>query len=110
MGMVYFYLLMAIALDITATSALKASDEFTKLAPTLIVIVGSVISYYLLALVLRTFPIGVTYAVWSGFGIILVTISGIIFYHQIPDIAAIIGILLILVGVSIINLYSNMAV
>ncbi|MCV6639031.1 multidrug efflux SMR transporter [Candidatus Albibeggiatoa sp. nov. NOAA] len=109
MGTAYIYLLVAIVMDVTATSALKASNEFTRVMPTLIVLIGFVGSNYLLALVLRTFPIGVTYAVWSGLGIVLVTAVGFIFYKQVPDIAALIGMLFIVVGVVVINLFSKMA-
>jgi small multidrug resistance pump len=105
--MAYIYLAIAIIAEVASTSALKASDEFTKLIPSLIVIVGYGASFYLLTLVLRTIPVAITYAVWSGAGIVLVAIIGVILYKQIPDIPAVIGMGLIIAGISIINVYSK---
>jgi len=105
--MSYIYLAIAIIAEVASTSALKASDEFTKLIPSLMVIVGYGASFYLLTLVLRTIPVAITYAVWSGAGIILVAIIGVILYKQIPDIPAVIGMGLIVAGISIINVYSK---
>ena len=105
--MAYIYLAIAIIAEVASTSALKASDEFTKLIPSLIVIVGYGASFYLLTLVLRTIPVAITYALWSGAGIVLVAIIGVILYKQIPDIPAVIGMGLIIAGISIINVYSK---
>jgi small multidrug resistance pump len=105
--MAYLYLAIAIIAEVTATSALKASNEFTKLIPSTIVVVGYGLAFYFLTLVLRTIPIGITYAVWSGLGIVLVTIIGTILYKQIPDSAAIIGMGLIVLGVVVIHLFSK---
>ncbi len=105
--MAYLYLAIAIIAEVTATSALKASAEFTKLIPSIIVVVGYGLAFYFLTLVLRTIPIGVTYAVWSGLGIVLVTIAGAILYKQIPDTPAIIGMGLIVLGVVVIHLFSK---
>ncbi len=105
--MAYLYLAIAIIAEITATSALKASEEFTKLIPSLIIIVGYGISFYFMTLVLRTLPIGITYAVWSGLGIVLVTVVGVFLYKQIPDIPAIIGMGLIISGVVVIQIFSK---
>ena len=105
--MAYIYLTIAIIAEVAATSALKASNEFTKLIPSLIVIVGYGASFYLLTLVLRTIPVAITYALWSGAGIALVAIAGIILYKQIPDIPAVIGMGLIVAGITIINIYSK---
>ena len=73
--MTYLFLAIAIIAEVAATSALKASEEFTRLVPSIIVIVGYGIAFYLLTLVLRVIPIGITYAVWSGVGIVLVAIA-----------------------------------
>ncbi|MDA2920142.1 SMR family transporter [Desulfobacterota bacterium AH_259_B03_O07] len=108
--MTYVYLAIAIVAEVIATSALKASEEFTKLGPSLIVIVGYAVAFYLLTLVLRTLPVGITYAIWSGVGIVLVTIAGGIVYKQIPDFPAIIGMALIVGGVVIIHIFSKTAV
>jgi len=105
--MAYLYLAIAIIAEVVATSALKASVEFTKLFPSLIVVVGYGIAFYFMTLVLRTLPIGITYAVWSGFGIVLVAIVGALLYKQIPDIPAIIGMSLIISGVIVIHVFSK---
>lgn len=105
--MVYVYLAIAIIAEVAATSALKASAEFTKLIPSLIVIIGYCVAFYFMTLVLRTIPVGVTYAIWSGVGIVLVAIIGAVLYKQIPDVPALIGMALIILGVAIIHLFSN---
>ena len=105
--MAYLYLTIAIVTEVAATSALKASEEFTKLFPSLIVIVGYGISFYFMTLVLRTIPVGITYAVWSGIGIVLVAIVGALLYKQIPDLPAIIGMGLIILGVVVIHVFSK---
>ena len=105
--MAYLYLSIAILAEVIATSALKASEEFTKLYPSLIVIVGYAVAFYFMSLVLRSIPIGITYAVWSGVGIVLVAVVGAIFYKQIPDLPAIIGMGFIVLGVIIIHMYSK---
>ncbi len=108
--MAYFYLALAIIAEVIATSALKASAEFTKVIPSLIVAVGYVSAFYLLTIVLRSIPIGVTYAIWSGVGIILVAVMGALLYKQIPDLPAILGMALIVLGVVIIHIFSKTAV
>ena len=105
--MPYIYLAIAIITEVIATSALKASAEFTKIVPSLVVVVGYGVSFYFMTLVLRTIPVGITYAVWSG--IVLVTIVGAFLYNQIPDFPAAIGIGLIVLGVVVINVFSNTA-
>ena len=105
--MAYLYLAIAIIAEVAATSALKASAEFIRLYPSIIVVVGYGIAFYFMTLVLRTIPVGITYAVWSGLGIVLVTIVGALFYKQIPDVAAIIGMTLIVSGVVVIFVFSK---
>ncbi len=105
--MAYLYLAIAIIAEVVATSALKASDEFTKLLPSLIVIIGYGVAFYFMTLVLRTIPIGITYAIWSGIGIVLIAIIGALLYKQIPDTPAIIGMGLIISGVVVIHVYSK---
>lgn len=105
--MAYVYLGLAIITEVAATSALKASHQFTKLIPSLIVILGYSASFYLLTIVLKTFPVGLTYAVWSGLGMVLVTLVGTVIYHQIPDTPAVIGMGLIIAGVLTIHLFSK---
>lgn len=105
--MTYLYLAIAIVAEVAATSALKASEEFTKLFPSLIVVIGYGIAFYFMTLVLRVMPIGITYAIWSGLGIVLVSVVGFYFYKQTPDLAAVIGMALIVTGVVIINIFSK---
>lgn len=105
--MAYLYLAIAIVAEVVATSALKASEQFTRLVPSLLVVVGYGIAFYFMTLVLRTIPIGITYAVWSGVGIVLVAIVGALLYRQIPDIPAIIGMGLIILGVVVIHVFSK---
>lgn len=105
--MAYSYLAIAIIAEVIATSALKASEEFTKIVPSLVVIIGYGTSFYFLTHVLKTIPVGVTYAIWSGLGIVLVTIAGVIFYKQTPDFPAVLGMGLIVAGVFVINIFSK---
>ncbi len=105
--MTYIFLAVAIIAEVTATSALKACDGFTKLIPSVLVVVGYGVAFYCLTIVLQTIPIGITYAVWAGLGIILVAIVGMVHYKQVPDIPAIIGMVLIISGVVVINVLSK---
>lgn len=105
--MTYLYLAIAIIAEVTATTALKASEEFTRITPSVVVILGYGVAFYFMTLVLRVIPIGITYAIWSGLGIVLVTIIGFFFYKQTLDIPAIIGISLIISVVIVINVFSN---
>ncbi|MDR1075529.1 MAG: multidrug efflux SMR transporter [Xanthomonadaceae bacterium] len=103
----YLYLAVAIVAEVIATSALKAADGFTRLLPTAIVFVGYGIAFYFLSLVIKTVPMGVSYAIWSGMGIVLISASGWLAYKQTLDFPAIAGIALILCGVLIIQLFSK---
>ncbi len=105
--MTYLYLAIAIIAEVAATSALKASEEFTRLFPSLIVVTGYGIAFYFMTLVLRVIPIGITYAIWSGVGIVLVAVVGFVLYKQIPDIPAILGMGLIIAGVVVIHVFSK---
>ncbi len=105
--MVYLYLTIAIIVEVVAASALKASDGFTRPVPTAIVIVGYLTAFYLLTVIVKTLPVGITYAIWAGMGIVLVAIVSAVMYKQIPDWPAIIGMGLIIAGVIIINLFSK---
>jgi small multidrug resistance pump len=103
----YLYLAIAIIAEVSATSALKASAEFTRVIPSLIVIIGYGVSLYFMTLVLKTMPVGITYAIWAGLGIVLVAIVGAIVYQEIPDTAAIIGMSLIIAGVVVIHVFEK---
>lgn len=108
--MANLYLFCAVVAEVIATSALKASDEFTNFWPSVIVVVGYAVAFYLLTLVLRTMPVGIMYAIWSGAGVALITLVGVIVFKQIPDLPAIIGMVLIVTGVVVIQLYSKTSV
>ena len=105
--MAYLYLSIAIVAEVIATNALKASEGFTKLVPSLIVVVGYGAAFYFLALVLKVIPVGIAYAIWAGMGIVLVAIVAAIVFKQVPDLPAIIGMLLIISGVVVINVFSQ---
>jgi small multidrug resistance pump len=98
---------IAITAEVVATCALKASQEFTMLGPSLCVVLGYGISFYFMTLSLRTIPVGVMYAIWSGVGIVAISIIGWIVYKQSLDLPAMIGISLIVLGVVVINLFSK---
>lgn len=102
------YLFIAIAFEIVATTYLKKSEEFTKLVPSIVTVVGYGVAFYFLSLSLRTIPVGIAYAIWSGVGIVLITLVGILVFKQTPDLPAIIGLLFIIIGVAIINIFSKM--
>ena len=106
----YVYLALAIIAEVIATNALKSSQEFTKLVPSLVVVLGYGSAFYFLSLVLKTIPVGIAYAIWAGMGIVLVAIVAAIIFKQIPDIPAIIGMLLIVCGVVVINVFSKTTV
>ena len=103
----YLYLTIAIIAEVIATSALKSSIGFTKLIPSMIVVLGYGVSFYFFALLIKTMPLGIAYSLWAGLGIVLVTLVAIIKFKQVPDLPAIIGMLLIITGAVIINLYSK---
>lgn len=103
----YLFLGVAIVAEVIATSALKASDRFTKLGPSLVTVVGYGVAFYCLSLTLRTVPIGVAYAIWSALGIVLISIVGWAFFKQALDLPAILGMGLIVAGVLVINLCSK---
>ncbi len=105
--MAYVYLGIAIIAEVIATSALKASDEFTKVLPSVTVVVGYAAAFYFLTLVLRTIPVGIAYGIWAGLGIVLITIVGALVFKQIPDLPAVIGMALIVAGVVVVNVFSK---
>lgn len=103
----FLFLGIAIVFEIMATTALKKSEEFTKLIPSVLTFIGYCGAFYFLSLAIRTIPIGIAYAIWSGIGIVLITIIGVLFFKQVPDLPAIIGLILILIGVVVINVFSK---
>jgi small multidrug resistance pump len=103
----WLLLSVAILTEVVATSALKASDGFTKIAPSVLVIIGYVLSFYFLSLALKGIPVGVAYATWAGLGIVLITLIAWVLYGQKLDLGALVGMGFILIGVVIMNLFSN---
>jgi small multidrug resistance pump len=103
----YIYLLVAILFEVVATTALKETQGFTRLVPSLISMAGYGLAFYFLALTLRVMPVGVIYAIWSGAGIVLITAIGWVWFRQALDVPALIGMGFILAGVLIINLFSR---
>jgi small multidrug resistance pump len=97
----------AIFCEVVATSALKASEGFTRLWPSTLVVVGYGLAFYLLSLTLRHMPVGIAYAVWSGAGVVLITLAGWLIYHQELDAAALLGMALIVAGVAVLNVFSK---
>jgi small multidrug resistance pump len=107
--MQWVYLAVAIVSEVVATSALKASEGFSRLWPSAIVVIGYASAFYFLSLTLKTIPVGVAYAIWSGAGVALITSIAWILHGQALDLAAIMGILLIVAGVVVLSLFSNTA-
>ncbi|MDH4192728.1 MAG: SMR family transporter [Nitrospirota bacterium] len=105
--MTYMYLFMAIVAEVIATSSLKAAEGFTKLGPSLLVVIGYAAAFYLLSLVLRSMTVGIAYAIWSGVGIVLLALVGAIAFREIPDAPAVIGMGLIIAGVIVIHVFSQ---
>jgi small multidrug resistance pump len=107
--MTYLILAAAIAAEVVATTAMKASDGFTRLVPSLVTIVGYVIALYLLSISLRTIPTGIAYAVWSGVGIVLISLIAWIVHGQKLDLPAAIGMAMIIGGIVVMNAFSRAA-
>jgi small multidrug resistance pump len=106
----WLFLLAAIISEVIATSALKATAGFARFWPSVIVVIGYGLAFYLLSLTLRTIPVGVAYAIWSGIGTILITLSATVLYGQILDFPSLLGIGLIVAGVVIMNVFSKVVV
>jgi small multidrug resistance pump len=103
----YLYLSIAIVSEVIATSALRAADGFTKLLPSVLVVTGYALAFFFLSLTLKTIPVGVAYAIWSGIGIVLISLVAYFLYGQSLDAPALIGMGLIVAGVMVINLFSR---
>ena len=100
---------IAIVAEVVGTSALKASEGFTRLAPSVVVVAGYAVAFYCLSLVLKTVPVGITYAIWSGLGIVLITLVAFVLYGQKIDLAGLLGMGLIVAGVVVLNVFSKAA-
>ena len=103
----YLYLTIAIVFEVVGTTALKQSDGFTKLLPSLVTVTGYALAFYFLSLPLRVLPVGIVYAIWSGVGIVLITLIGWFWFRQSLDLPALVGIAFIIAGVMIVNLFSK---
>ncbi|SDH72712.1 DMT family transporter [Paraburkholderia phenazinium] len=104
----YALLAIAIVAEVIATSALRAAEGFSRLLPSVIVVLGYGVAFYCLSLTLKSIPVGIVYAVWSGAGIVLITLVALVLYRQVPDWPAIVGLGLIISGVVVLNLFSKM--
>ena len=100
----------AIVAEVIGTSALKASEGFTRLLPSVVVVLGYAVAFYCLSLVLKTVPVGIAYAVWSGLGIVLITLVAFVVYGQKIDLPGLIGMGLIVAGVVVLNVFSKASV
>lgn len=105
--MKYVYLLLAIFFEIIGTSSIQASEQFSKWKPSLLVVICFVLAFFFLSQTLKSIPLGITYAIWSGIGIVAISIIGFVRFKQTLDLPAIIGIALIVIGVVIIQLFSK---
>jgi small multidrug resistance pump len=105
--MPYLILTLAIVAETIGTTALQASQQFTRLGPTVLAIVTYAVSIYFLGLALKFMPMGIAYAIWSGLGIVLIAGFGYLAFRQTLDLPAIIGIALILIGILVIHLFST---
>lgn len=105
--MPYLYLAAAIVAEVIATSALKASDGFSNTIPSIMVVVGYGIAFWFLSLTLKSVPVGVAYAIWSGVGIVLIALVGWIAFNQQLDLPAVLGMGLIIAGVIVMQLFSK---
>jgi small multidrug resistance pump len=107
--MTYLYLAIAIVAEVIGTSALKAAEGFTRPLPSLVVVVGYGTAFYFLSLALKSIPVGIAYAIWSGVGVALITLIGWLLFKQRLDAPALLGLALIVAGVVVIHFFSGAA-
>ncbi len=105
----YFYLLIAIVGEVIATTYLKSTNNFTEFLPTTYVVIGYGTAFYFMMLAMKTIPIAITYSIWAAIGISAITILGALKYKEIPDMLAILGLFLIILGVIILVFFSKMS-
>lgn len=103
----YVALCLAIALEVIGTTALQASQQFTRILPTVIMAVSYLGAFYFLSHALRTIPVGIAYAIWSGLGIVLISIIGLVVFKQKLDLPAVLGLAMIVGGVVVVNVFSK---
>jgi small multidrug resistance pump len=104
---VYLILALAVLAETIGTTALQASQQFSRLGPSVLVVVAYAVSFYLLSITLRSMPVGVVYALWSGLGIIMIATIGWVVFGQRLDFAAVAGLILIICGIAVIHLFSS---
>lgn len=109
MNNAYIFLVFAIICEVIATSALKASEGFTRLMPSAVTAIGYAVAFYCLSLTLKHLSVGIAYAIWSGAGIVLIALIGLVAFQQKLDAPAVLGMGLIIAGVAVINLFSKTA-
>lgn len=105
--MLYAMLVLAIVFEVLGTSAMQAAQHFTRLLPTLVMVVCYAVAFYFLSYTLKAIPVGIAYAIWSGLGIVLISVAGYFLFGQKLDFAALLGIGLIIAGVLVLNLFSK---
>lgn len=105
--MLYAMLMLAIVFEVLGTSAMQAAQHFTRLLPTLMMVVCYAIAFYFLSYTLKAIPVGIAYAIWSGLGIVLISVAGYFLFGQKLDFAALLGLGLIIAGVVVLNLFSK---
>ncbi|WP_217476142.1 DMT family transporter [Stutzerimonas stutzeri] len=103
----YLYLAIAITAEVIATTSMKALDGFSRPLPLLLVVAGYSLSFWMLSLVVKTIPVGIAYAIWAGLGIVLVSVAAALIYQQKLDLPAVLGMVLIVAGVVVIQLFSS---
>ncbi|HXV31896.1 MAG TPA: SMR family transporter [Sinorhizobium sp.] len=106
-AMLYTVLVIAIVFEVLGTSAMQAAQHFTRLAPTALMVVCYAVAFFFLSYTLRYIPVGIAYALWSGLGIVLISLVGYLTFGQKLDLAAILGLALIIAGVLVLNLFSK---
>ncbi len=106
-ALTYLVLLAAIAFEVVGTTLLKQTEQFTRLWPTVLCLICYGVAIYLLSIAVRTIPVGIAYAIWSGFGIVLVSAISWVIFRQHLDLAAIIGLGFIIMGIVIVNIFSS---
>ncbi len=105
----YLFLIVAVLAETIGTSSIQASHQFTRLWPSVLAMVSFAFAFYFLSLTLKVLPVGIMYAMWSGLGIIFIAIIGWVYFGQKLDLAAVLGMSLILAGIVVINLFSSTA-
>ncbi|CAN7395268.1 DMT family transporter [Pararhizobium sp. LjRoot238] len=105
--MLYAMLVLAIVFEVLGTSAMQAAQHFTRLLPTLVMVICYAVAFYFLSYTLKVIPVGIAYAIWSGLGIVLISVAGYVVFGQKLDFAAVLGLGLIIAGVVVLNIFSK---